>query len=227
MQRSHRAHAGIPEPVERGVQPHHFADNDDGASMRAASALAAASRQRRHDDTLRGVVALLMIATGSSAGRPAAISRAAIRPRCVMPIYSTMTGEPRRDRVPIDRLGAHALAVVPVTKSRPMRFAMRQRDAGIGKTADPAVIPGTMRNGIGRGQCQRLLAAAAEHTGVAPLSRSTRAPLPRQHDQPGRDVGLARRRPAAPFAGIFERGPRPCEIENTGIDQSVVNNESA
>ena len=69
---------------------------------------------------------------------------------------------------------------------------------------------------------QSLLAAAPEDTGVAALEAEDAATIARQPDQPGRDVGLTRRRPSAALAGIVQHRPVPREGEDARIDQRVV-----
>ena len=84
------------------------------------------------------------------------------------------------------------------------------------------MIPGTTRNGMPAGQGQRLLAAAPEHEGIAPLQPQHPAAVPRQLDQPLGDVALFRGRHAAALAGELPLGPGAREVEDASLDQGVV-----
>ena len=119
-----------------------------------------------------------------------------------------MTGEPRAIASQ-STAGTVPAAVMAGDKGhRRADVAMRDRNAGIGETADPGGDAGhDAERDRGAGQRQSLLAAAPENTGVAALQAQDAATLPRQRDQPGRDVGLARRRPSAALAGIVEHRP--------------------
>src|ERR1051326_7642877 len=87
-----------------------------GPSMPPSAPAGAASASDVTSTRCAGVVALLTIATGSSARRPAAMSRAAIAPRWRNPIYSTMTGEPRAIASQSIPFGAAPPLLWPVTK---------------------------------------------------------------------------------------------------------------
>src|SRR5204862_2753487 len=87
-----------------------------GPSMPASAAATAATANDVMSTRCAGVVALLTIATGSSARRPAAMSRAAIAPSWRNPIYSTTTGEPRAIASQSIPFGTAPPLLRPVTK---------------------------------------------------------------------------------------------------------------
>ena len=101
---------------------------------------------------------------------------------------------------------------------------MGDRNAGIGETADPSGNAGhDAERDRGAGQCQSLLSATPEYAGIAALQTEDAVSAPCERDQPGRNVGLTRRRSAAPLAGIFPSRIRPRQSQDSGIDQRVVN----
>ena len=111
-------------------------------------------------------------------------------------------------------------------RHRRIDIAVRDRDAGIGKTADPG---GDARDDAewdpGLGECQCLLAAAAEDAGIAALEPQDTTTLLRQPDQPGRDIGLARRWPAAALAGMVERRSGPRQGQDAWIDERIIDHD--
>ena len=117
-------------------------------------------------------------------------------------MYSTITGEPRAIAVQ-SIVSARCPWVMPGDEGRGRcDVAMRQRDAGIGEAAEPGGDAGHDAERDPRlGQASASSPPRPNTQGSPPLRRSTAAPLARQLDQPGRDVGLARRRPAAALAG--------------------------
>ena len=104
--------------------------------------------------------------------------------------------------------------------------AVRDRDAGVGEAADAG---GDARDDAerhaGLDQRQRLLAAAAEHEGIAALEPQHALALARQLDQAARDVGLLGRRLAAALAGVFERPRRGAPASATSHDQRVIDDD--
>ena len=100
---------------------------------------------------------------------------------------------------------------------------MRHGDAGRSQAAGGRGDSRHQAEGdAGCGERERLLAAAAEDEGIAPLEAQHAKPLPGEPYQAPADVGLVRRRLAAPLAGIFERSTRPGERQDFRRDQGVV-----
>ena len=83
-----------------------------------------------------------------------------------------------------------------------------------------------MRNGIpARDQRQRFLGAAPEDARVAALETQDALSSLGQVNEPGRDVGLARRGAATPLAGVVERRVRPRQAQDARIDERVVDDD--
>ena len=100
---------------------------------------------------------------------------------------------------------------------------MGQRNAGVGEAADPG---GDARHHperhAGRGQRQRLLAAAPEHERIAALQAQDAQARPGEIDQALVDPELGRARPPGALADRLEGGRRPGERQDLGRDQGIV-----
>src|SRR5262249_18476126 len=74
--------------------------------------------------------------------------------------------------------------------------------------------------GLGQRQC--LLAAAAEHAGIAALKPQYALAFACDCNQPGGNVGLARRPPAAALARVFQRRAGLGQRQDAPVDQRVI-----
>src|SRR5579872_1903464 len=128
-----------------------------------------------------------------------------------------------RERLPVDPVLAVGGGMAGDEDQRLVGLARRRRNAGVSKAADPG---GDSRHdakaNASLGQRLDLLAAAAEHERIAAFQAQHAQVLPRQFDQPQRDVFLAVRRPAAALAGKFAPRLRPGERQHAFRDQRVI-----
>ena len=103
---------------------------------------------------------------------------------------------------------------------------MGDRNSGIGETTDPGSDPGNdAKWDSGGDERQRFFRAPPEDKRITALEAQHPLLLARKANDPRRDVGLAWRRPAAALAGIIERGSRPSEAQNPGVDERVINDD--
>ena len=117
-------------------------------------------------------------------------------------------------------------AVTGGENDRAVDAAQRRRNGRRGERRKPGGDAGNDAEGDARRrQRHRLLAAAAEHEGIAALEPQHALPGARQRDQPLADIGLDRRRLAAALAGKFEPRLRSGQRQDALIDQRVVNDD--
>ena len=166
-----------------------------------------------------------MMATGSSALRPAPSRRSVNRRDMLQRHIDDQHRRAPRDPVPVDRVGDQARGIVAGQEChRLVDVAVGQRDSGIGQPPDAGRNAGhDAERDAGLDQRQRLLAAAGEDERVAALEPQHPPPGARQLDQPQRDIALLRRRLAAALAGVFDHAIRSREGQDLVIDQGVVN----
>jgi len=139
-----------------------------------------------------------------------------------------MTRRALGQRRPVDRIRTRR-CVMPVTKATAeLQSAMGDRDAGVSQAADPALMPGTMRNGTLASTRDRASSPPRPKTkGSPPLRRSTALCPHGELDQTQRDIGLLGRGLAAALAGIFEQRVGRARSQDGAIDQRVIDHDIA
>ena len=192
--------------------------------MPARSAVAAISASGASTTRSAPVVAWLMSATGVS---PAEAVPGQTLGDGVQLAERHVEDQHRRavgDGLPVERIRYAARGIVAGEQGhRRVGGAVGHGDAGRGQAAGGSGNPRHEAEGdAGRGKSERLLAASAEDEGIAPFEAQHTEPLAREADQAAADVWLARRRLAAPLAGVFERSPWPGQRQDFGRDQGVV-----
>ena len=134
-----------------------------------------------------------------------------------------MIGSPVRARAAQSQLLSPLGEMARRQDHRVVGVARGCRDCRIGEAAEPGRDAGhDAERHAGPHQGQRLLAAAAEHEGVAALEAQHALALAREFDQPFGDVALAWRRHAAPLARELARRVRIGEAHHLVADQRVV-----
>ena len=193
------------------------------SSAASAAALPSVVRTQRW----RAVVASLSSATGSSgiaAGRHQRCGDLRQAPeRHVQDDRARAAGERR----PVDLARRAAAGAVPGDeRDRGRQHAVRQRDAGVGEAADPGRDPRHHpERHAGRGQRERLLAAAPEHERIAALEAQHAQAGARKLDQALVDPELRRARPSGALADRLEAGGRAGERQDLGRHQGVVQDD--
>ena len=103
---------------------------------------------------------------------------------------------------------------------------MGDGDAGIGQAAKAGTdARHDAKRNLGRHECERFFAAAAEQERIAALQTHDPFAAACQFDQAQRNVALFGARLAAPLAGVFDFGSRTRELKDRFIDKRVVDND--
>ena len=131
------------------------------------------------------------------------------------------------ERRPVDvARRAAAGAVAGDERDRRRQHAMGQRDAGVGEAADPGCDPRhDPERHAGRGQRERLLAAAPEHERIAALETQHAQAGARELDQALVDPELRRSRPSGALADRLEARGRAGERQDLRRHQGVVQDD--